>query len=403
MGIEKLNPFLKKHAPEAMKNMSVELFKGHRIAIDGSNLLFRMWQLAHKKVVDRTNVPECEPNREETFKLMLLEFRRFIRRFLMNGITPIIVIDGEHPVEKGATKQKRRDNKLKIQEKIRESKDKLSLIDPLDITEGHREELRKYMRQDVYITKDETESFATIVAGIGIPFIQAKGEGEQVCSMLCLENKVSAVYSTDTDNLVYGCKLLITGFKQEDDDEEVIGILNESTECFKTVNLEVILDSLELSFEQFIDLCIMAGCDYNSNIPRVGIGRAYPLIKEHGSIDGLPEKYNKECLKHVRCRQLFSAKRSDELSVNDIRLDIVNNLVETGRDILEPYGMEGWLHELTQYYMNMPKPGEGIVIRPKQKAKLIVKREENKQVIQVGKNPSMEDLVMEQLKFLSSQ
>jgi hypothetical protein len=45
------------------------------------------------------------------------------------------------------------------------------------------------------------------------------------------------------------------------------------------------LQELGLSMPQFIDLCIMCGCDYASNIRGIGAVRALNLIKQHGSVE----------------------------------------------------------------------------------------------------------------------
>ena len=66
------------------------------------------------------------------------------------------------------------------------------------------------------------------------------------------------------------------------------------------------MESLGLTEEQFIDFCIMCGCDYNKNIPKVGPANSYTLIKEHKSIDNLPPKYDKTILKVEACRRLLS-------------------------------------------------------------------------------------------------
>ena len=42
------------------------------------------------------------------------------------------------------------------------------------------------------------------------------------------------------------------------------------------------LDELGLTDDQFIDLCIMCGCDYCSNIKGIGPVRALALIKVGG-------------------------------------------------------------------------------------------------------------------------
>lgn len=46
-----------------------------------------------------------------------------------------------------------------------------------------------------------------------------------------------------------------------------------------------------LTFSQFIDLCILLGCDYCDTIPKVGPTTALKLIREHKSIE--------EILKHL--------------------------------------------------------------------------------------------------------
>ena len=52
-------------------------------------------------------------------------------------------------------------------------------------------------------------------------------------------------------------------------------------------DLSVLLTELELTMEQFIDLCILCGCDYASNIRGIGAVRALSLIKQHGSIEAV--------------------------------------------------------------------------------------------------------------------
>ena len=40
-------------------------------------------------------------------------------------------------------------------------------------------------------------------------------------------------------------------------------------------------DGLNLSIEQFTDLCILCGCDYTSSIKGIGPVKALSLIREH--------------------------------------------------------------------------------------------------------------------------
>lgn len=45
--------------------------------------------------------------------------------------------------------------------------------------------------------------------------------------------------------------------------------------------LDRVLEGLELTMDQFIDLCILLGCDYCDSIKGIGPMRAMQLIKEH--------------------------------------------------------------------------------------------------------------------------
>ncbi len=40
-----------------------------------------------------------------------------------------------------------------------------------------------------------------------------------------------------------------------------------------------------LSMEQFVDFCILCGCDYVNNIRGIGPVKALQLIQKHGSIE----------------------------------------------------------------------------------------------------------------------
>jgi len=54
------------------------------------------------------------------------------------------------------------------------------------------------------------------------------------------------------------------------------------------------LQGLELSYAEFVDLCILCGCDYTETIDGVGPVTAYKLIKEHKTIENVIEHLKKE-------------------------------------------------------------------------------------------------------------
>lgn len=48
-----------------------------------------------------------------------------------------------------------------------------------------------------------------------------------------------------------------------------------------------VVEQLQLTRDQFIDLCILCGCDYTGKISGIGPVRALNLIQKHGSIENV--------------------------------------------------------------------------------------------------------------------
>jgi 5'-3' exonuclease len=192
---------------------------------------------------------------------------------------------------------------------------------------------------------------------------------------------------------------------------------NGNTVCaVEIIDLYQILMGLDVSFSQFVDICIMCGCDYNSRIGYVGPTRIYPMITKYGSIEAIPNadinRYFKTHVKMMRkkygsigaippdiipievidrsianmygddyfinnftanpkiilnvdsCRRRFAPISVMELlSELDREIDVLNNLTvnrELGpesADFLSGYGLENWLNTFISLYGLFPKIG----------------------------------------------
>ena len=60
------------------------------------------------------------------------------------------------------------------------------------------------------------------------------------------------------------------------------------------INLERALQGLEVTMAQFVDLCIMMGCDYSDTIKGIGPVTALKLIKQYGNLEAIIEHIKKE-------------------------------------------------------------------------------------------------------------
>ncbi|RWW30181.1 hypothetical protein BHE74_00023129 [Ensete ventricosum] len=73
-------------------------------------------------------------------------------------------------------------------------------------------------------------------------------------------------------------------------------LMDPSSKKIPVMEFEVskVLEELELSMDQFIDLCILSGCDYCDSIKGIGGQTALKLIRQHGCIENILENINKE-------------------------------------------------------------------------------------------------------------
>ncbi|KAK3441398.1 hypothetical protein EUGRSUZ_B01331 [Eucalyptus grandis] len=85
---------------------------------------------------------------------------------------------------------------------------------------------------------------------------------------------VYAIASEDMDSLTFGAPIFLRH------------IMDPSS--------RKILEEMNLDMDQFIDLCILSGCDYCESIRGIGGLTALKLIRQHGSIENILEKINKQ-------------------------------------------------------------------------------------------------------------
>lgn len=355
MGIKSLTPFLRKKCPEAFRDVPYSFFRGKRIATDSNNVFIKLMSRAHKEVVNQTDVCVQEPNRKLIVERWHDHIREEIATFMSFGITQIFVFDGAYIDEKGPTQKKRREDKTKRVNEASEMKKKVLEMDELERTPQMITDLRKKMHHLGTVTKAEWEEVINILKALGFPVLQATGEGEKLCAMLCLEGKVDSVYSRDSDLLALGCPLSFSGLAGWIYNPE-----SKKTEMsLKCTFFKPILAALEMEYSTFLDLCIMSGCDFNDNIPRLGVATAYKILKKCGSIENLPAKYDdkKEILNHVRGREIFKRERSQDICVGEIVLNLSGiHSTQSNQSNNNIPNLSSWIETLTPYYIDFPTP-----------------------------------------------
>ena len=74
------------------------------------------------------------------------------------------------------------------------------------------------------------------------------------------------------DCLTFGSSHMIRGF-------------NSKKEPLTQIELKAVLEQFSMSMDEFIDLCILCGCDYTKNIQGIGPIRAFKFIQEKSTIE----------------------------------------------------------------------------------------------------------------------
>lgn len=308
MGIKGLNPFIKKINKDVFKSVDIKTLKGKSFAVDIS-IFINTYAMSSQE-------------------FWFIQMTNFLLSLVKNGLNPIIVFDGLNvPEEKLVEREDRKSSKQKNkarEEKIAMFKEKLIMkcwndeeakivpdelidefkalfklkndVNPRDAEEVLlfvTEKLVKVEQQAIGINNDHKTMTRSLVKAMGLPYIQADGEAEALCSSMAFNGVVDGVISRDTDTLAYGCPFLLKEIKK--------GIA-------EIVYLKDVLDALELSKQEFVNMCICFGCDYNKNMPGIGPAKVYPAIKKHKSIKEWKEDSPElpfHILKWKRCLEIF--------------------------------------------------------------------------------------------------
>jgi len=294
MGISDLTKILKENCPDCYVKIPMISLSGKRIAIDAHNLIYRYFSVQNKEEIKRTDIRNDDPNRHRIITKWIWSIIDFGLNWIEYGITPVFVFDGTSRIEKDDTKKKRADTKKISRDAASQLLSDIRNQDIFDLDYKKIEEAKKFMSQDTSIRTSELELLISILRDFGFPVLTSYHDAEQYCASLSIEGKVEAVFSTDSDTLTFGCPLLLTDFDRDDDNISLKGI-----------NLSIILETLDIPFDTFVDLCIMCGCDYNERSYGIGPKKSLNYILSYGNIENIPD-IDTSPLKYDKCREIFS-------------------------------------------------------------------------------------------------
>eukprot|EP00826_Nyctotherus_ovalis_P004712 TRINITY_DN1103_c0_g1_i1.p1 TRINITY_DN1103_c0_g1~~TRINITY_DN1103_c0_g1_i1.p1 ORF type:complete len:383 (+),score=133.59 TRINITY_DN1103_c0_g1_i1:125-1273(+) len=274
MGIHKLMSLIQEKAKSAIKSINLDALTGRVIACDASTAMYQFMVTTFAPrdgfKIEAFKDPEGNP----TSHLIGL-FNRTIQ-FLSHGIKPVWVFDGKPPEMKKEELRRRKELKAKAEEMKEKAEE-----------EGKLDEAKMMASRSVKITPKMSEEAKQLIRLMGLPVVEASSEAEAQCSVLVKAGKAYATATEDMDALTFGSTRLIRGF-------------NSKKDPMCEIDLSVVLKEFQMSMDEFIDLCILCGCDYTPHIEGIGPIRAFKLIQSLRTMEKVLDTLDEEISKSTK-------------------------------------------------------------------------------------------------------
>lgn len=119
-----------------------------------------------------------------------------------------------------------------------------------------------------------TEDAMKLVKLMGCGMIKSPCEAEAQCAAIVKHELAFATATEDMDALTFGTSFLLRGF-------------NSKKEPICQIDLKAVLEGFEMDHNQFVDLCVLCGCDYTHPIGGMGPVTAFKMLKENETIEGV--------------------------------------------------------------------------------------------------------------------
>jgi flap endonuclease-1 len=266
MGIKGLMKFLQEAAPKAIREMQgPQAYTGRLLAIDASMCLYQFMIMIREN--HSGSYQNLTNEAGEVTSHIIGMLTRTIR-LMENGIKPVYVFDGKPPELKLLELEERRAKRAEATENLAKAHEA-----------GDQEAVLKAMKGTVKVTREQNEQTKVLLRLMGVPVVEAPSEAEATCAALCRDGKVYASATEDADCLTFGTKTLVRNLMAAESQKKTI----------LEVSLERVLEQLNITMDQFIDFCILSGCDYCDTLKGVGPSTAIKMIIQHGNIEKVLE------------------------------------------------------------------------------------------------------------------
>lgn len=181
------------------------------------------------------------------------------------GVIPYIVFDGDYLPSKSSTEAERATRREECRKKGLE----LHRL-------GHMSQANLELQKAVDVTPEMAGQFIEGLKELGVQYLVAPYEADAQLAYLERKGIIDGILSEDSDLLVFGAKCLLTKLDQYGDCIEINR--KDFTAC-REVSLVGWTDA------DFRCMTILSGCDYLTNINKMGLKTAYSLVRKYKTIE----------------------------------------------------------------------------------------------------------------------
>jgi len=257
--------------------VDLDAFRGRTIAVDAFNVLYQFLAL----IRTREGRPLSDSEGRVTSHLVGLAFRT-TRLIADHGVKLVFVFDGSPPRLKRREVEKRRAVKRKAEEEYR------AAVDAGDYAKAFSKAV-----QTSRLTGDMIWDAKRLLDLLGVPWVQAPGEGEAQAAHMARKGDVWGSSSRDYDSLLFGTPRLVRYLTIQG--QEWLPSKGRARRLEpELIRLDSFLSHHGITREQLIDMSMLIGTDFNEGVKGIGPKTALKLIREHGSLEEMPpEVYSK--------------------------------------------------------------------------------------------------------------
>ena len=231
------------------ESISFKDLGGRVVSIDAFNTLYQFLSTIRQ----RDGRPLTDEHGNVTSHLSGILYRN--SSMIEKDIKPIYIFDGKAPELKSETQAKRREVRDEAEQIYKEA-----------LKAGDTEKARKFAMRSSKLSPEIIESSKKLLTLMGIPYVEAKGEGEAQAAYLVANGDAYAVASQDYDCLMFGAKRVVRNLA-----------VSSNLGDLEFYQLDKVLRQLNVTREELVDMGILIGTDFCEGLKGVGAKTALKL------------------------------------------------------------------------------------------------------------------------------